>query len=752
MLKHLLSLLVVAILPSLASAQGIIIPPERVPIWGSYAVRNVTLDASVKDQIAEVQVSQVFRNLSSREMEVVYIFPTPPDATINQFTLMIDGQEVPAKIYTKEEARRIYEGIVRTRRDPALLEYVGYGAVQTSVFPLPPNGERKISLRYSQLCRRDRDVTELLFPLTSGKLSSKPIEELRVTVRIDNPLRIKSVYCPTFPIGIERPSENSAIVRYTQNNLSPSEDLRLFWSLSDKPIGASLLTYRPDDREDGYFLLLASPEVKSEGKVTNKTIVFALDRSGSMAGQKIEQARNALKFVLNNLREGDTFNLIAFDDRIETFKPELQRYDNESRAQAMRFIDNIHDGGSTNIDGALKRALELVGDTGRPSYVIFLTDGLPTAGETNESAIATNAKNTNHGRARLFTFGLGFDVNARLLDRLTTDNGGSGEYVRPNENIESSVAKFYGKMTAPVLTGVRMELAGAEVNRVYPRDLPDLFAGGQIIAVGRYRTAGPANIRLSGRVGDVQQTFEFPASLVGRSGDDNYGFVEKLWASRRIGEILNELDLKGRNQELIDELVRLSTRHGILTPYTSFLADERTRLHATGENAKEAERFAFDSADSFKGNVTGQRGVELRRMKQEFQNTDQVNQWAVNGGVVSGGGGARGGPSAPSAPMSRPGTSGNVIARDAEGNDRQVLNVQVVGNKALYRRSNRWVDPTVTPEDEKKAEQVEQFSDRYFELARNNARLRQYLSLPDGCTVRMDGKVYQINAQQNRGG
>jgi len=704
--------------PAIACAQGIFVPQRHIPITGAFAVKTVSVDASIKDQVAEVQFTQVFRNLSNQPMEVSYIFPVPADAVISQFTLLIDGKEVPAKMYTKEEAHRIYEGIVRTKRDPAILEYMGYGALQTNVFPLPPYGERRISLRYTQICRRDREVTEFLFPLSQGKLSGKPIEEIKLTVRLDNSGRIKSVYSPSYAVNVDRPSDNSAIVRYTARAVSPADDFRLLWSLSEQPIGATVVSFRPSDREDGYFLLLASPEVKaSESKVLSKTVVFALDRSGSMAGQKVEQARNALKFVLNNLREGDTFNIIAYDDRVETFKPELQRYNEESRAQAMRFIDSINDGGSTNIDGALKRAFELVGETGRPSYVIFLTDGLPTAGEQNPANIAASARSANRGKARLFTFGVGFDVNARLLDQLTTENSGTTEYVRPNENIEASVSKFYGKMSAPVLTHVSIDLPHADVNRVYPREVPDLFAGGQIICVGRYRARAETRIILKGRIADREQTFEFPVRLAGVSGDETYSFVEKLWATRRVGEIINQLDLQGRNQELIDELVRLSTKHGILTPYTAFLADERTNLLALRENADLAEQAAFVDGDGL-SNVTGSTAVNLRAAKADMQRAAAVPQQGQQGYV------------------------------DAKGYLRMEANLQVVGNKALFKRSNRWVDPSVTAEEEKKAEVVEQFSDRYFDLARTNVNLRRYLALPEGCTVRIDGQVYQINAAQ----
>ena len=536
--------LIAALLPCFAFGQGFVVPPERQPFAGAYVLRTIAVDAKVKDQVAEVQLAQVLQNSTAQQMEVSYLFPVPPDAVINQFTLLIDDKEVPAKLYTKEDAQRIYESIVRTKKDPALLEYAGYGAIQTRIFPIPPHGQRKITLRYSQICRRNRDVTEFLFPLSSGKLSSRPVEDLRITVRLENPGRIKSVYSPTYPVSIERPDDHSAIARFAATHASVGEDFRLLWTLSDQPVGATLLSYRPASGEDGYFLLLASPEVKAgDEKIVHKTVIFALDRSGSMAGQKIEQARNALKFVLNNLRESDTFNIIAYDDRVESFKPELQRFSSETRQEALRFIDGIYDGGSTNIDGALRRAFELAGDTGRPTYVIFLTDGLPTAGQTNELKIAEGARNANRAKSRLFAFGVGFDVNARLLDRLSTDGGGTTEYVKPNDNIESAIAQFYGKMTAPILTGIQLELAGADINRLYPADLPDLFAGGQIVCVGRFRNSGDATIRLRGRIGQKEEVFSFPATLARQSSDETYAFIERLWASRRVGVILNELDL-----------------------------------------------------------------------------------------------------------------------------------------------------------------------------------------------------------------
>ena len=723
-MKHvssLIALMVLWVMSPQVHGHGFIVPPDRIPVRGAYAVKSVTIDATVRDQVAEVQLSQVFRNLSSRDMEVTYVFPVPAEATITNFVLLVDGKELTGKIYPKDEARRIYESIVRSKKDPAVLEYVGYGALQTSVFPLPAQGERKVTLKYTQVCRRDREATEFVLPLATGKLSSQPIEELKATVRIESKGRLKSVYSPTFSVSVDRPSDNAAVARFVQNHVVPTDDFRLLWTLSDKPIGATIFSYRPSGSEDGYFLLLASPDVKpADEKLASKSVVFVLDRSGSMAGKKIEQARNALKFVLNNLRDGDTFNIIAYESAVQTFKPELQRYDSETRLEAQRYVDSIFDGGSTNIDGALKRAFELVGDGTRPSYILFLTDGLPTAGETNPAAIAANAKAANRMKARLFSFGVGFDVNARLLDQLTTENFGVSEYVRPNEDIETAVSKFYSKLTAPVLTDVKLELSGAESSRLYPSTMPDLFSGGQVIIVGRYRTSGDTTIRLRGKIGDKEQTFEFPATLAKASSDETYAFVEKLWATRRVGEIINDLDLKGKNQELLDELVRLSTKHGILTPYTAFLADERTDLHAVRENRMRVEQQTFEMKDSLAQNSSGAAGVNLRYAKAQMQQ-------------------------AANAP-----TQGRQGYLDAAGNYQVEFGCVVVGNRAFYKRSGRWIDPTVTPEDEKKAVVVEQFSDEFFELARNNSNLRRYLAMPEGCTVKMEGQVYQIN--QVKGG
>ncbi|HKI20443.1 MAG TPA: VIT domain-containing protein [Isosphaeraceae bacterium] len=761
-----------------ARSQGIIIDRRpTIPIGGSFEIREVNIDGRISDQVAEVQVSQTFHNPGSFQLEAEFLFPLPEEGAIQNFMLMVDGRELPGRLLPKDEARRIYEEIVRTKRDPALLEYMGRGLFRTSVFPIPPGADRKVTMRYTQVCKRDRDVIEFAYPLSTQKFTAKPIQRPVVRVAIRSREAIKSVYSPSDDASIDRQGDHEVRVSFERRDILPSNDFRLFYTLADGALGASVLSYRPNESEDGYFLLLASPEVKAaDTKPLPKTVIFVLDRSGSMAGKKIEQARNALKTVLNNLRDEDLFNIVVYDDRVETFKAELERYSSARRDEAERFVDNIREGGSTNIDSALKTALEMIPDSSRPSYILFLTDGLPTAGETGELAIADHCRRANSRRARVFCFGVGYDVNARLLDRLSGGNSGTSEYVKPDDNIETHVGRFYSKMTSPVLTDPHVELAGIDINRTYPRDIPDLFDGGQIVWAGRYRQAGRTSIRIAGKVGGERRSFEFPAELAGAYKGTRHEFVERLWAVRRVGDLIDQIDLHGQNRELTDELVALSGKYGILTPYTSFLADERVLLHTVNANVDRAQ-LSLESLSETTGNFA----VGQRRAKQElkqaarapsagFQESELAAEAQGGGagfrfgeGQTTRGASAAGrGEAMAKAATGRQGFGGGMggIASSAGASMMSRLQptqraqagepvgskVRQIGAKTFYWKNNRWIDSSVTPEEDAKGTKVIQLSDQYFELARSQkAEYNQYLSQAEPVTVKLDGKVYHVD-------
>ena len=732
-------------LPALAQAQGLLVdvnPDHRVrlprPIIvhprhprprptppASYKIKELEVNVKLVDQVARVQVSQSFVNTGSRQMEVCFVFPLPYDGAIDRLTLLIDGKEYPAKLLAANVAREMYESIVRKNKDPALLEWIGTGMFKTSVFPVPPGAERKVTLRYSQLCRKNNGLTDFLFPLSTAKYTSHPVEKVQFRLTIESNVDIKNVYSPTHAIEIRRPDNRHATVTYRSENEVPTSDFRLLYDVGKGQVGASLISYRPDASEEGYFLLLASPEIKApDAELPKKTVVFVVDRSGSMSGEKIEQARGALKFVLGNLREGDLFNIIAYDSDVERFRPELQRVDDESRKAALGFVEGIYAGGSTNIDGALIAALSQLRDSSRPNYVIFLTDGLPTAGTTNESHIVGHTKENNRVRARLFTFGVGYDVNSRLLDRLARANFGQSEYVRPDEDIEASVSKLYRRIGAPVMTDLAIEIdveglrpeQGEAVSRVYPKEIYDLFAGEQLVLVGRYKKPGAAKVTIRGTVGGASQSFDFSARLVKESDDETNSFVEKLWAVRRVGEIIDDLDLNGRNPELVEELVALATKHGILTRYTSFLADETSDVRDVATNARRARV----SSERLLQQTAGRSAFGQRQAKAAYQRAMQAPASGIGGGAA--------------------------FAFDVAGMNGQasVRNVQTVGRKTFFLKKGRWVDSAVTAEQEKNIQQIERYSREYFDLvARYGKDVSKYLAIDEPVLIELGGQAYQ---------
>lgn len=748
----LLALVVAVLTPIAANAQGILIvcpegrvvplpriiyrPPLPTPVPpATYRIKALDVRANIDDQIARVQIAQTYLNTGSQPLEARFMFPLPPDAAIDQLTLMVDGKELPGRLLKATDARQIYEDIVRRSQDPALLEWVSWGLFQTNVFPIPPGAERTVQIRYSQICKKDHGPIECGFPLGAAKYTSEPPESINIQFHIDAPAPIRSIYSPTHTLNIERTGDRTAVAKYSSSRELPTGDLRLFYDTSNSPVGASLISYRPTNGEDGYFLLLATPEVKADkrDKVV-KSIELVLDKSGSMEGKKIEQAKNALKYVIERLNDGDLFNIVTYDDKIDTFRPELQRFNSETRQAALAYVESIFAGGSTNIDGALAHTLKQLNPDGssrpadRPQYVVFLTDGLPTAGEKNEMKIVENVKRLNTTRARLISFGVGYDVNGRLLDGLSRGNFGQSQYVRPDEDIEAHVSKLYKRIASPVMSDVVVTVSvdapgSSTVNRVYPREVYDLFEGDQLVMVGRYPRSGPASVAIKGRIAGREEQYRFASRLADASSDPSFSFVEKVWASRRIGEIIDEMDLKGKNQELINELVALSTKHGILTPYTSFLADERNDIRAITANAEACKDNLSNLAV-----VGGASGFAQRESKAAFKN------------AVA--------PTSTPAPSAATGGRSVQVYRDYDDKEVQVTTVQNVLNKTLYCRAHGWIDSTVTAEQEKKAVKLVRFSDDYFKLAASNGQLLAQLPLTDRAMfLNLDGTCYRIDPE-----
>jgi Ca-activated chloride channel family protein len=752
---------VVAVLAGSTLGDGMIVPTRpEIPVRGRWSVKHHFVNMRIRDQVASVTIDQAFVNEGKSDLEVQYMFPIPPGAAIKGMTMVVDGKEFKGELLPADKARKIYEDIVRRKKDPALLEYVGYGLYKTRAFPLQPGKPCKVVINYTQVCPKDRDVVEVMYPLNTEKFSAKKLDKVRVTVDIKSKVDLGPVYSPTHSLTITKDSDDPArhvTAKYEAEKVLPQIDFKLLYTESNEKVGATFLTHQPNPAEDGYFMLLVSPNPRHAKRTAiPKDIVMVMDHSGSMSGEKIRQAKGAVGHVLKNLNPADRFNVVAFSDAAEPFFKSPVAVNKKNLDEAMDRLDRIDATGGTAIHdalmtsvGQLKTPPRKKGESKRPAYILFLTDGLPTIGEgdkTEEKVIVRDVKKANEIGARLFCFGVGYNVNARLLEKLTKENGGRSKYVKEEEPIEGAISSLYHKIRNPVMTDVKVSLMGGTIRHAYPREVGDLFDGDQLVLVGRYDiTEGAkrrrtehgtaAQLLIKGTYLGKPKGFEYEVMLREPGRDPRYDFVEQLWATRRVGWLLDQIALNGESKELVDEIIRLSREYGIMTPYTSFLADERNQVAMADEIRR---RFTeVNSAEFAKAkSVGGVRNATNRGMLAEAERPAKA---MVADGATAKGGGSQ----------AQLGYKGNKSFDD--GKTEQVKNFRQVGVNTLYQRGKAWLTPEVSKlsdEKLKEAVEIERFSDRYFELVgKNTVPQNQILASQrknEELVVRLRGQLYRI--------
>ena len=708
-------LLTVFAFPRSARADGIIIPeppicdpgPCRPVPLSQLEIRYHHVDVRIEDQVAVTHVDQVFYNPNDWTIEGTYMFPIPVGAAVTNFVLWIDGEPVEGKILNAEEARRTYEEIVREMQDPALLEYADRGAVQARIFPIDPGKECRIELEYTEVLQAENGLVRYLYPLNTEKFSTQPLEEVRISVDVKSNTPIRAAYSPSHPVAVSKDGDFHFTAGYEEANVRPDTDFALYFSVGESE-AFHLLSFRdPNDPvdSDGFFLMLLAPRPDGAAQTFPKDVILVLDRSGSMEGEKFSQAQDALRYVLNHLNPEDRFNVISFSTGIETYANSLREASETN--EALAWVDRLSAVGSTDINRALLEAAALA-DKERPTYVIFLTDGLPTEGVVESDQILNNFAAESRSNLRLFTFGVGYDVDTFLLDSLAQENHGTSIYVLPGEPLDEIVSAFYAKISTPVLTDLELDFGKLAIYDLYPSPLPDLFVGSQIVVVGRYREGGLADVTLTGVVNSRKESFNFPDqiftedSLNRQSETQNLGFIPRLWATRKIGYLLNQVRLQGAEQELIDQIVRLSIRYGIVTPYTSYLVTENAPL-----GAEEQERIARDEFLA----------LEAAPAEPSF-GREAVEKAAGQGEMAD---------------------AEAVTASPAE-----VANaVRIVGSRTFVLADGVWVDTAFDP-DLMKTLRVAFLSDDYFDLLGSNRDLAAAFALGSRVVALSDGIAYEV--------
>jgi Ca-activated chloride channel family protein len=745
-------------------------PPHPIPPWPPrplppvprpYAPLEVVyhhVDVKIDGQIATTSVDQEFFNPNQQRLEGTYLFPIPRGAQIDKFTMDIGGKLVEAELLPAAKARQIYEDIVRKAKDPALLEYADRDVFKVRVFPIEPNSKKRIKLSYTQVLKADAGLVNYTYPLNTEKFSAAPVKNVSIKVELTSDRPLKSIYSPSHAVEVKRHGALRATVGFEENNVKPDTDFTLYFAPEKDELGVNLITHKVGG-EDGYFLLLASPGVETKRQnVVPKDVAFVLDTSGSMAGKKLEQAKKALQFCVENLNDEDRFEIIRFSTEVEPLFDNLVTANSRNRDQAEEFIKGLKPIGGTAIDEALKKALALrnlprkqsLRETDRPLVIIFLTDGRPTIGTTDEDQIVTAVKRANEGRTRVFCFGIGTDVNTHLLDKITEETRAFSQYVLPEEDLEVKVSNFFAKIKEPVLANPTIKFSGdVRVTKLYPSPLPDLFRGDQLVLVGRYSGRGDAAVVLEGTVNGATRKFTYEVSFP--RTEEDHEFIPRLWATRRVGYLLDEIRLRGENAELRDEVTDLARKYGIVTPYTAYLIVEdesRRNVPVAMQTLPQlfsdglARQDAAANWSDFKLEKAGDKAVSGARYGNELKyaaapavaaasSLQEANR-ALGVSEAVGRAGAW--------------TAATPPAEDSKTRLAQYSQQgQFIAGRNFYQNaSNQWVDESIQKFSNAKRQRIQFNSKEYFAFAAKERRALPWLALGQNVQFVLDDTLIEI--------
>ena len=582
------SLLLVAALaaPLVVRAQGWIeptpLPPGRIAPPMAWNVTRIatSIRATVEGRVARIEVEEQFRNNGGGMAEGTYLYPLAGEAVFQSLSLWMGETEMRGELMDATKARGIYEEIVRRRRDPALVTLAGHQLLRAQVFPIQPGETRKVVLRFTQLLEKEGDALRWRYALGAEERGSAH-PDIRVTLR--EPSRFGRPFSPTHSVQVSGDDDRNVTITDVARG-----DVELFLPLRSAAAGLSVVTYAPGG-EDGYFLLYVTPPDMNETQRMGRDLTMVVDVSGSMSGPKLEQAKAAMLQVLGTLSARDRFRLISFSSGVHSFRDGYSMADAAALESARNWTTALVADGGTNIEGALREALRRDGSGARDGnldVLVFLTDGVPSVGETQPERLAALASQASNG-TRVFTVGIGTDVNTYLLERMAQDGHGAAEFVPPNGNVEQTVGNLARKLRAPALVDLHVVSSPARIVSMEPLRLPDLFAGQELVVLGRYQGSGSGPLVIEGTRDGQAVRVSTPVEFAARESDHEY--VSTLWAARRIGALTRTMRLEGSTPERIEEIKALALRHGIVTEYTAYLVQEPIVASAAGGTPRDEE-------------------------------------------------------------------------------------------------------------------------------------------------------------------
>lgn len=747
----LLGLPVLAALPAgSASAQGILLPNGD----GATPLRQTEqrVHFQVTDDLTVAHVTHEFRNETDTALEAIYYFTLPKGATTTDFAMWMDGKRIKGEVLPRERARAVYDSIVSRLRDPALLETSDGDLFTASIYPIPPRGTQRIEVEFAMPNLHKNGLLQLHYPISRSEVGAA--ERLSFEADIDSRNEITSIQAP-YDEPTRRISGRQAEVKIERNK-AQRDDIALLVATSGDDLGLSLVTFDPDGNEgdEGYFMatLSASSDLLREGAL-DRQMTIVIDRSGSMAGGKLAQAQVMLRKTIDSLGERDTFNLISFSRDTELLFATPRAATRGNRDEALRFVDGLVADGDTNIEAALRVALEQPTRSGRPHAVVFVTDGLPTRGERDIDALLQLAKGSRTQRddrpvtsSRIFSFGVGYDVNTRLLDGIARNGDGESGYVRPSEDISDIVGGFVAGLASPLVTGLQLDF-GDQVTDLHPRILPDLYPGRPITVFGRFSSPMSQEVTLRGQARSGSVRTSFGAEFGSSTDSANAAFVGNLWAARHVADLLDTIRIDGASPERVRTVTEVATRWGIVTPYTSFLVTPEGQ----GEEDEGGEGDGEDAEPEFepmRHHISG--GVRSERLMEAVSDESYkpaplaaVRREAAPKASRK----AEAAAATPAAEVGRQAVEDSLARNRSRSSLRAegATSSRFASGRSFSRRGEVWVEAGLGNRSPDR--RIVAWSQAYFELLRSHPELREALALGERVVLSVGGEVVEVTAR-----
>ncbi|XP_078365409.1 LOW QUALITY PROTEIN: inter-alpha-trypsin inhibitor heavy chain H4-like [Oculina patagonica] len=553
--------------------------------------------SKISSRFANTLVTSTLENKSPKKQEAKFVVQLSDTAFISNFSMVVNGKHYIGKVKEKDAAKDEYEKAKNDSRNSGLVSSSEQAVRGMDVFVIAinvaPNSSAEFRLNYQQLLVRRKGDYEQVISIRPKQI----VPVLKVVVDIEEPQALSYVDVMKIrknpsdkatkgnPLAVvTKPSPKSAHIEY-----SPSEDEQR--NLGSAGIdGDFIIRYDVAHGNDaGIIQILGSHFVQyfspSGLNPLAKNIVFVIDISGSMGGQKIEQTRQAMFTILNQLRTSDSFNIVLFNAGTVQWRSSASLATSDNIQAGRAFVDErVKAGGGTNINDALILGLQLLRNTVNSPVVLFLTDGDPTAGETNTKTIRANVRKANDIEASIFALGFGSSLNFDFLTALSVENGGSSRRIYTGKDAASQLEGFYDEISTPLLLQVRFE---------YPTDIVDdskvtasafsqYYDGSELVVSGKIKEGVTSSrlmsVNVRGKSGSNPVTYTLSRTLQNLTVPSdkvlNEDFTERLWAYMRIKQLLIKLLITDDTTEkarLKKQALQMSLQYNFVTPLTSFV-------------------------------------------------------------------------------------------------------------------------------------------------------------------------------------